>query len=188
MRAGTVLDFVTAAMLVLAGPAAAADWNVVAAKSRLGFEGTAAGVPFEGRFNRWQARISFDAAAPDAARATVTVDMGSAETGDPQKDAGLPQSEWFDAKTFPAATFEAHSFRAMGGHAYEAAGSLRIRDVKKDVVVPLSIEVEGDSLHASGRFEFERTDYGVGQGSWRSGQWVALHVAATFDVTAERVR
>jgi polyisoprenoid-binding protein YceI len=183
----SILSLAVAALL-LSGPVAASDWKVIAAKSRLGFEGTAAGISFKGSFGRWQARISFDAAEAGRGRAVVTVDMTSAETGDAQKDEALPKGEWFDTKTFPTATFEVRSFRAKGGTSYEALATLRIRNVKKDVVVPTTIDIAGDTLHASGRLDLVRTDYGVGQGSWTSGQWVGLRVAASFDVTAARVR
>jgi polyisoprenoid-binding protein YceI len=182
-----ILSFAIAT-LALCGPAAAAEWQVIAAKSRLGFEGTAAGVSFKGSFKRWQAQISFDPSDAAGGRAVVTVDMTSAETGDPQKDEALPRSEWFDIKAFPTATFEVRSFRAKDATSYEAVATLRIRDVRKDVVVPMTIEVAGDTLHASGHLDLVRTDYGVGQGSWRSGQWVGLQVTATFDVTAARMR
>jgi polyisoprenoid-binding protein YceI len=186
MRTSSLLH-VVAAGLLLSGPAAAAEWTVIAAKSRLGFEGTAAGVSFKGSFKHWQARISFDAAEAARGRAVVTVDMARAETGDAQKDAALPSAAWFDAKAFPTATFDVQSFRAKGGTSYEALATLRMRDVKKDVVVPMTIEVAGDRLHARGCLDINRDDYGVGQGSWTSGQWVGLNVAATFDVTAERM-
>jgi polyisoprenoid-binding protein YceI len=176
-----------AAVVLLASPASAAEWTVVPAKSWLGFKGTMAGAAFEGRFTRWEARISFDVAQADSSHAVVTVDMSSAITGDRQKDEALPQSDWFDAKTFPKATFEAHSFRPNGGESYEAVGALTIRNVKKELVLPMTIEVSGATLHASGHLDLVRTDYGVGQGPWASGQWVALNVVATFDVTAERL-
>ncbi len=176
------------ACLLMATPACATDWKVVAAKSWLGFKGTMAGAAFEGRFPRWQARISFDPAQADHGAAVVTVDMSSAETGDRQKDAALPQSDWFDAKMFPKATFEAQSFRPKGGNAYDAVGTLTIRDVKKAVVMPTTIEVTGTTLHASGHLDVVRTDYGVGQGTWTSDQWVALGVTVSFDVTAEPLK
>jgi polyisoprenoid-binding protein YceI len=172
-----------AAVLLAARPAAAAEWKIDAAKSRLGFTGTMAGLPFEGRFRHWEGRISFDPAEADHGRAAVTVDMSSAETGDRQRDEALPQRDWFDAKTFPNATFEAQSFRSKAGTSYEAVGTLTIRDVKKQVAMPTTIEVSGNHLHARGHLDLVRTDYGVGQGSWASGQWVALNVIATFDVT-----
>ncbi len=106
--------------------------------------------------------------------------------GDPQKDRALPQSDWFDAKTFPQATLEALSFRLKNGNSHEAVGTLTIRNVKKKVTMPVTIEMTGDSLHAKGQLNLVRTDYGVGQGAWSSAQWVALDVTAAFEVTAVR--
>ena len=116
----------------------------------------------------------------------VKIDMSSAATGDKQKDTALPQRDWFDAKSFPDAVFEAQSFRAKGGAAYDAVGTLTIRGVKKDMALPLSIEVSGPSLHAKGGLNLMRTDFGIGQGQWTSAQWVAFEVAVAFDVTAAR--
>jgi polyisoprenoid-binding protein YceI len=172
--------------LVLTTPAWGTDWRVLPAKSWLGFTGTMAGVPFDGRFTHWKATISFDPADPGHGHAVVTIDMASAVTGDPQKDRALPQSDWFDAKTFPRATFEALSFRLKDGNSYEAVGTLTIRNVKKQVTMPVTIETTGDSLYAKGQLNLVRTDYGVGQGAWSSAQWVALDVVAAFEVAAVR--
>jgi polyisoprenoid-binding protein YceI len=181
----SILPLVAAVSLLLANSTKAADWMVVPEKSQLGFEGTMAGVAFKGIFQHWAARINFDPAQPGASHATVIVDMFSAVTGDRQKDDALPQSDWFDANTFPKAIFEAQSFRSNGGNRYEAIGTLTIRNITKPAVIPMSIEVTGASLHASGRLNLVRTDYGVGQGAWSSAQWVALDVVATFEVTAQ---
>jgi polyisoprenoid-binding protein YceI len=172
--------------LVLTTPACATDWRMLPAKSWLGFTGTMAGAPFDGRFTHWKATISFDPADPGHGHAVVTIDMASAVTGDPQKDRALPQSDWFDAKTFPRATFEALSFRLKDGNSYEAVGTLTIRNVKKQVTMPVTIETTGDSLYAKGQLNLVRTDYGVGQGAWSSAQWVALDVVAAFEVAAVR--
>ncbi len=173
-----------AAALLGAGAAQAADWTVDPAKSRLGFTGSQAGSPFEGRFSRWTARIVFDPANPTAGTAVVEIDMASAATGDLQKDESLPQADWFDAKTFPQARFEATSFRPKGGNAFEAVGSLSIRGVKKDVVLPFTLDVAGPAAHAKGKLDLVRTDYGVGQGPWKAADMVALNVAVTIDLVA----
>ncbi len=110
--------------------------------------------PSTGRFQRWHATISFDPAHPESGHARVTVDMASAVTGDKQKDAALPQSEWFDVKTFPEAVFEVQSFRPNGTpSSYDAIATLTMRGVKMDLTMPLSIEVNGDTLHAKGGVE-----------------------------------
>ena len=76
--------------------AQAADWTVDPAKSRIGFSGTQVGAPFKGRFTRYDARIDFDPAKPEAGKAVVLIDLTSAETGDKQRDEALPQADWFN--------------------------------------------------------------------------------------------
>jgi polyisoprenoid-binding protein YceI len=75
-----------ALLLLLPGAASASDWKVVAGKSWLGFTGSASGTPFDGRFSRWDARITFDPDKPEAGHVTVSVGMASAATGDKEKD------------------------------------------------------------------------------------------------------
>lgn len=177
----------SAAGLLLAwpGPAAlAASWKIDQANSSLGFAGSQSGTPFQGHFGKWQGEIDFDPANPAAGHAHIVIDMGSATTGDPQKDESLPQPDWFSVKAFPQAMFEASSFRSKGGNAYEAVGSLAIRGVKKDVVLPFTFEENGGVGHAVGKLDILRSDYGVGQGEWSSGQMVALAVSVTVDIRA----
>ena len=52
-------------------------------------------------------------------------------TGRNRGDPVFPQRDWFDAKSFPEAVFEAQSFRPKGGAAYDAVGTLTIRGVKQ---------------------------------------------------------
>ena len=172
--------------LLAAAPAAAQQWTVDPAKSRLGFSGTQTGTPFQGRFGTWQAEISFDPAHPEAGRAKVTIDLASAKTGDTQRDEALPQAEWFDAAGHPQAVFEADHFVAKGGDAYEAPGKLTIRGVAKDVVLPFTLTLSGDQATAKGHLALVRTDYGVGQGVWSTAQYVALEVGVDLDLVATR--
>lgn len=172
--------------LVLAVPAQAASvhWQIDAANSHLGFAGSQSGMAFSGQFKRWSGSIDFDPANPAAGHALIEIDMGSAATGDAQKDEALPQSDWFDIKSFPKAQFEAKSFTSKGGNAYEALGTLTIRGHAKDVIMPFTLDVSGNKAHAKGHLEMVRTEWGVGQGEFSSGQYVALPVTVTFDLTA----
>jgi len=172
------------AALAWSGPAAAAEWSVDAARSRLGFIGSQGGSPFEGKFTRWSARIDYDPAKPEAAKVTVDIDMASAQTGDSQKDQSLPGADWFDAKGFPKARFEAAGFKGKGANAFEAPGTLTIRGMGKSVVLPFTLDLKGAQAHAKGRLDIVRTDFGVGQGEWKAGDMVALQVAVVFDLEA----
>ncbi len=166
--------------------AAAAEWTVDPAGSRLGFAGTQTGAPFIGRFKTWTAVIAFDPAKPEAGHVLVTVDVASAATDDPQKDEAMPGPDWFDAGKFARATFEATGFRPMGGEAYETTGRLSLRGTGKDVTLPFALTVAGDRAHAVGKAKLVRTDFGVGQGAWADGGNVGLDVDVDFDLIASR--
>lgn len=172
--------------MVLALPAAATEWTADPATSDLGFLATQSGRQFEGRFKSWQAEIEFDKADLSKARAKVLIDMASASTADRQRDSSLPGSDWFDAKKFPQATFEAANFTSKGGNKYEAVGTLEIRGIKKNVTLPFTVDITGDEAHAVGKLDIVRSDYGVGQGEWVDGSIVGLSVSITFDLTAKK--
>ena len=164
--------------------AQAAAWTVDVAKSRIGFSGIQVGAPFQGRFKRFSAQITFDPAAPETGHAVVDIDLASAETGDDQRDTSLPQAEWFDVKATPQARFEATRFVAKDGDAYEAVGSLTIRGIRRDAVLPFRLTRTGATARAVGHLDLVRTQFGVGQGPWASGQWVALEVGVDIDLAA----
>ena len=177
-----------AALLVaLSGSAAsAATWTVDPAKSTLGFSSQQTGAPFTGRFKTWTAAIDFDPAHPEAGHISANVDTASATTGDPQKDEALPGADWLDATDFAKASFDATGFTAKGGDAYETTGQLVLRGTSKPVVLPFTLTIAGDQAHAVGHAKLLRTDFGVGQGAWASGDYVALVVTVDLDITATR--
>ncbi|GBQ92491.1 hypothetical protein AA23498_1465 [Acetobacter nitrogenifigens DSM 23921 = NBRC 105050] len=178
------LPVVIAGALALSAPAFAADWSVKGGDGALGFSGTQTGKGFSGRFGKYDGSITLDPAHPESGHAKITVDMTSATTGDSQRDGALPGHDWFDVKTFPTAVFEVKDFKAKGGDAYDAEGTLTIKGVSKAVVLPLTIDINGSTLHAKGHLQLVRSAFSVGTGPWTSGQWVALEVGVDVDVTA----
>lgn len=170
-----------------AAPAAPSDpraWTVDYAESRLGFRATQTGTAFEGRFERFEAAILFDPEDLSGSRVEVTVDMASAATGDRQRDAALPASEWFRVRDFPNAVFRAEDFIGTGEGRYEARGSLTIRDVTRPLTLPFTLRMEGDRGRAEGEVTLLRTDFGVGQGEFATDQWVGLDVGVQFTIVA----
>lgn len=168
----------------LALPATAAEWAIDPAKSTIGFSGVQVGAPFSGRFERFEAKIDFDPAKPEAGRATVLVDLASARTGDVQRDQALPQKDWFDVKSASQARFEATRFVHKGRGDYEAVGTLTIRGTSRPLTLPFHFSLTGEQARATGKVGLVRTEFGVGQGAWASGQWVALEVGVDVDLVA----
>ena len=152
----------------------------------LTFTATWSGSPIEGQFKRWTADILFSPEALDRSRLTVVIDMGSASTGDAQRDQSLPSGDFFDTAQHPKATFTATRFRKTGGGRFVADGTLDLRGVKKPLSLPFSLKIDGDTATARGVTTLDRTTFGVGQGEWASTDEIAAKVKVGFSLTARR--
>jgi polyisoprenoid-binding protein YceI len=167
--------------LALAAPPA---WAVDKAASKLGFTGVVSGQGFTGVFRRWDAVIHFDPKDLGHSDVTATVDMTSAFTGSGDRDALLPDQDWFWTSHFPRATFVARSFRAVGPGRYEAAGVLTLRGVAKPLTLPFSLAITGPSAKMSAKVPLDRRAFGVGQGEWQATDTVGAAVTVTADLAA----
>lgn len=171
--------------LLIAAPAAASQWTVVPGKTRLGFIGTNSGKEFKGEFRTFSAKINFDPAAPGDGKAVVEIDTGSIKTTFPEdydRDSG--GKDWFYIKSYPKARFETTSFSKTGPNSYEAKAKLTIRGVTKNVTLPFTLDISGDTAHMTGELKLDRTEYGVGQGS--TSKWFGAGVKVVVDLTAKR--
>jgi len=180
---------IVAGLLALASPALAGPapgWTVDAAGSKLGFRGAMNGDAFNGLFRRWSAQIAFDPKNLAGSKAMVSVDVASAVTGDPDRDQAMPTADWFSAKTQPTAYFVTTGFKDLGGGRYQATGDLTLRGVKKPIVLPFTLAISGDTARMNGAVALNRTDFGIGQGQWKTGDVVATQVTVTIALTAHR--
>jgi cytochrome b561/polyisoprenoid-binding protein YceI len=152
----------------------------------LGFTATWSENAIEGRFKTWTADILFSPEALDRSKLTVSIDVGSVDTGDAQRDQSLPSGDFFDTAEHPKATFTASKFRKTGEGKYVADGALDLRGVKKPLSLPFSLKIDGDTATASGVTTLDRTTFGVGQGEWASTDEIAAKVKVSFKLTAKR--
>jgi polyisoprenoid-binding protein YceI len=174
-----------AVIAALAVPkAGAADWTVDPARSRLGYEVMIDGIKVEGAFGNWQAQIVFDPAALDAARATVTVDLATANSGNGTRDEALAGAKWFDVPNTPRAVFETTAFRLAGAGAYEADGILTMRGVAQPITLPFSLTIVGGEAHMTARLTLDRTLWGIGQPPYDVDTPVATKVDVVVDLAA----
>ncbi|HEV7386577.1 MAG TPA: YceI family protein [Phenylobacterium sp.] len=169
-------------------PAAPASTGPVAWKvapgSALTFTTSWSGDAVQGRFDSWKADILFGPEALDKSKVTVTIDMTSARTGDPQRDASLPAGDWFDAATHPKAVFTATRFEKTGADRYVAHGTLNLRGVTKPLDLPFKLTITGDKARVSGDTSLDRTVFGVGQGEFTATDQVPAKVAVHVQLTA----
>ena len=57
-------------------------------------------VPVEAKFKTFTAQIDYDAAKPEAAKATVDIGTASMDLGDPEYNREVAKKEWFNTAQF----------------------------------------------------------------------------------------
>jgi polyisoprenoid-binding protein YceI len=178
------------AALLLALPALALaappQWTVDKANSKLTFSGTVSGQAFTGSFRSWDAVIHFDPKDLAHSDVAATIQMGSFVTGNGDRDALLPDEDWFWVSHFPRASFVAHGFQATGQGRYQAAGTLTIKGVAKPLTLPFSLVISGPTARMAGQVVLNRLAFNVGQGDWQATDTVAAAVTVGVALTAHR--
>jgi polyisoprenoid-binding protein YceI len=153
--------------VLLAALPAAAQSTVDHAKSRVSFVTRQMNVPVEGTFRKFEARIAWNAARPEASTADVAIDVGSIDLGDRSFDDEAKGKAFFNAAQFPQARFAATGVKPLGGGRYEAAGRLTIKGVTRDVVMPFTMKADGGATVFEGAVPIRRLDFNIGEGSWK---------------------
>ena len=177
----------TATALPVAAQPKPAPQQVLAAQSDIGFVFKQMGVPVEGRFKKFDAQISFDAAKPATSKVAFTVDIASATLGSPEPDAEMPKAVWFNTAKFPHATFASSAFKALGGGKYEVAGKLSIKGQSRDVLVPVTMTQAGAVTTAVGTFTIKRLVFKIGENEWADTSMVADDVQVKFKLALNGV-
>jgi polyisoprenoid-binding protein YceI len=145
-----------------------------------------AGAESHGSFRQFATELGYDEKNPAAGSLKVTVQIASLDTQDKDRDDALAGAELFDAKKYPTAQYLANSLvkRADGG--LEAVGKLTLRGVTRDLRVPLRIQNAAGGVELSGEVTIKRLDFGVGQGEWKSTEWVGDDVKLQYKVPLSR--
>jgi polyisoprenoid-binding protein YceI len=170
-------------LAVPAGARAQAVNTIDVARSAITFVGTQMGVPAEGAFKRFTARVQFDPAHLAASQARIEIELDSFDSGVNELDTEVKRKGWFDTARFPTATFESSAMRALGGNRYEAAGKLTIKGRAREVKAPFAVQPAGGSTVFEGAFAIRRLDYGIGEGIWSDTDTVADEVQIRFKLT-----
>ena len=179
------------AALFIAGSALAAapppvKYTLEPTSSLLRFNFEQAGANNTGRFSKYTTDVSFATENLPASKIDVSIDVGSLDTGDKERDDTLKSADLFNPAKFPKARFVSSKIVAVGPGRYEAQGKLTVRDVTKDIKLPISFQTRDEKGKQvgflTGRYTLKRLEYGVGQGDWKSTEWVKDEVFVTFSL------
>ncbi|EKD74286.1 MAG: hypothetical protein ACD_45C00008G0006 [uncultured bacterium] len=169
----------------LVGITAVPAWQIIAKESSLTFTGIMNDAPTSGEFRKFDGEIYFDPAKLNESHVRIIVDAGSVKTSYVDIAETLKTPEWFNVKLFPQAIFQAKKITKTGEKAYQAEGTLTIRDKTLPVIVRFTEETSANNkVRVKGAAKLKRTLFGVGQGEWGSTDDVKDEVTVNFTITA----
>jgi polyisoprenoid-binding protein YceI len=92
-----------------------------------------------GEFTKLSGSAVLNPADPSKSAAEVTIQAGSINTREPQRDEHLRSADFLDVANFPTITFKSKRNEAVEPEYYKLTGDLTIRGVTKEV----TLDVEG---------------------------------------------
>ena len=141
-----------------------------------------------GKFTDFDGMIHFDPNNLKGSKADFSASINSVNTDDAKRDKHLKSKDFFDAETYPKMSFNSTKFEKKSDKEYLVHGKLTIKNVTKDVVLPMKITGEMEHPMMKGTIiwgvvidtTIDRTDYGVGTGDWAAtmvvGDEVRIHI------------
>jgi len=143
-------------------------WNVDTSHSVVGFTARHLMISkVRGRFTDFSGVVTI-ADDPLQSHVEATVDLGSVNTSDDQRDAHLKSADFLDVEKFPTVTFKSSKIDPAGDGEWKASGELNIHGVSRPVV----LKVEGPTSEekdpwgnvragASATTRIKRSDFGL---------------------------
>jgi polyisoprenoid-binding protein YceI len=173
-----------ASLLAIALAASAAPLKADLPRSSVAAVFKQMNVPVEAKFRKFNAQIDYDAAKPDASKASVDIDTASLDLGDAEMNKEVAKKEWFNSAQFPKASFVSSSIKPAGPGKLNVSGKLAIKGKSTDVSFPLTVKAEGGKQVFEGALPIKRLAFNIGEGEWKDTSMVADEVVIKFRVTA----
>jgi polyisoprenoid-binding protein YceI len=120
-----------------------------------------------GRFSEFEGTIDLDEAAPEQSSVRVEIRTASIDTNEPARDQHLRSDDFFAADRFASITFASTGVVKKGEDRFDVTGHLTIRDVTKQIILPVTFLGKAKDPWGNERVAFEaeytlnRKDYGL---------------------------
>lgn len=141
-----------------------------------------------GKFKDFDGTFHFDKNNLKGSKADFSVVINSVDTDNGKRDKHLQSKDFFNAKKYPKMDFQSTKIDKKSDKEYLIHGKLTIKDVTKDVTLPMKITGEMEHPMMKGTIilgvaidtTIDRTEYGVGTGDWAAtmvvGDEVKIHI------------
>lgn len=163
-------------------------WTVDYSESALQFRAKHVGEMFTGSFSQFAAAIKLDPDNPADGTVHVVVDVSSIDAKDDDRNANLPEKNWFNVAQFPMAIFKSSDIQKTDAGGYIANGTLSIKGISQSSRLNFTLDISDDDALAKGETRLMRPDFKLGTDSsdFANEDWVGFPVKVMFTIAASR--
>jgi polyisoprenoid-binding protein YceI len=174
-----VVALVASQLTATAAPTTGA-WSTDSAHTEINFTVKHFFTPVTGSFEDYEINLDYNAEEPEKSSVEARIKVASVNTGNEKRDNHLRSGDWFETEKYPNITFKSTSVRKVGDNQLIASGPLTIKGKSQQVELPITLlgnqmipeqmqpMLGGTKQVASfqATTAIERSDFGVGVGSW----------------------
>jgi len=143
-------------------------------------------VAIVGKFDKWEATLTFTSADATTGVLDVKIQADSVDTGSGMKNNKLKSKDFFDVQQNPVITFVSNKMVQTGPDTLEVDGDFTIRGVSNPEKLTLKLSNQGTgSGEITGTMKFDRKDYGMNKGI--PFIKIADHVEVKFNLKEKEV-
>ena len=161
-----VLCLLVSSMLPLVSLAQVPVFTVTPEESDIKFF-VKASVAIDGKFNNWEATLTFPSTAAESAVLDIKIYADSVNTGSAMKDGKLKSKDFFNASEDPYITFRSTKVVQTSPITFDVQGTFTIRGVSKPETLNLTLDPKNKGTgngQIKGTMAFDRKEFGMNSG------------------------
>jgi polyisoprenoid-binding protein YceI len=146
-------------LVSLSGSAGATEYKIDPEHTTVSFRVRHLFTSVEGRFDKFEGKISFDAADPSKAVVEGAIDAATVNTNVAERDKHLRSADFFDVANHPKITFKTTKVLEVGAGktSGKMSGKLGVRGVEKEVVLDVAFLGQGKDPYGNLKAGFSAT-------------------------------
>lgn len=191
-RTQRLFPIVMLALLAMAMPAAAAQYEIDAAHSAISFKIKHLTISsVKGTFDDFAGTFTFDPAAPTTGSVEAVIQVASISTGNDKRDEHLRAPDFFDAAQFPTITFKSTGLTMTSATEGVLKGELTMHGVTKEVSFNVTFNGAikdpwgNDKAGFSATGTLDRTAFGLSYGKVLEGGGLMIGNDVEFAIEVE---